>query len=157
MREKRISIPVLVVIVVLTAICTAAVSQWYFVNQKGSGYNTQLVAKVVSIDGNQLTIKGDVTNRKGQNGTYIVNYHSGLTLYDPAGDEITLSDLQPEDRISVYYNWNIPKYVSPHTKFEELFSLEENQRIPDVMAIAQLGEDEHGKDIRFFEPGLGNP
>lgn len=157
MHKKRVSVPALAVIVILTAICTAFVSQRYFVNQKESGYKTQLGAKVVSIDGDQLTIKGDVTNPKGRNGTYVVKYDSGQTLYDSAGNEIALSDLQPGNRISIYYNWSIPKYVSPHTEFEELFSLEEDQRIPDVMAIAQLEEDEHGKDLRFFEPGLGNP
>ena len=112
---------------------------------------------VVSNDGSQLTIKGQVTNPKGRNGTYAVKYHSGLTVYDAARNEIAFSDLQPGSPISVYYQWNIPKYVSPRTEFNELLALEESQEIPGVLAIALLEDGESGKSLDFFEPGLTTP
>lgn len=49
MKEKRRLIPVLVLAVVLTALCTAAVSRWYLLRQKGDTYNSLLLGK---IDGN---------------------------------------------------------------------------------------------------------
>ena len=96
-------------------------------------------------------------NPKGQNGTYVVKYHTGLTVYDSARNEINFSDLQPGSPISVYYHWNIPKYVSPRTEFDELFALEESQQIPDVSAIALLGDDESAKSIDFFNTNLTTP
>lgn len=87
----------------------------------------------------------------------MVKYHTGLTVYDSARNEINFSDLQPGSPISVYYHWNIPKYVSPRTEFDELFALEESQQIPDVSAIALLGDDESAKSIDFFNTNLTTP
>ena len=80
----------------------------------------------------------------------MVKYHTGLTVYDSARNEINFSDLQPGSPISVYYHWNIPK-------FDELFALEESQQIPDVSAIALLGDDESAKSIDFFNTNLTTP
>ena len=157
MDKKRVSIPVLLFSIICTALCTVIASQWYFIKQDGDKYRTQLAGEVVSNDGRQLTIKGQVTNPKGQNGTYVVKYHTGLTVYDSARNEINFSDLQPGSPISVYYHWNIPKYVSPRTEFDELFALEESQQIPDVSAIALLGDDESAKSIDCFNTNLTTP
>lgn len=157
MDKKRVSIPVLLFAVICTALCTVIASRWYFMNQHGDRYNTQLAGTVVSNDGSQLTIKGQVTNPKGRNGTYAVKYHSGLTVYDAARNEIAFSDLQPGSPISVYYQWNLPKYVSPRTEFNELLALEESQEIPGVLAISLLEDGESGKSLDFFEPDLATP
>ena len=154
MSEKRFSIPVMLAAVILTAFFTAIASRWYFINQKADGYKSQLTARVLSNDGMHLTIQGDITNNKGTNGTYVVKYNSGVTVYDSSGNEIAFSDLQPDSHISIYYMWSIPRYVFPHTEWRDLFALEESQNIPDVLAIARLEDGESGKPIDFFDPSL---
>ncbi len=154
MKQKRISIPILLFAIVCSAMCSIFISRWYFLNQKGMGYKLTLAAKVISNDGTQLVVQGDVTNTKGTNGNYIIKNSSGVIICDSQRNEIAFSDLKPENPITVYYYWKIPKYVSPQTDFNDNFALEENQVIPDVLAIAQLNNNELSKGIEFFEPSI---
>ena len=85
MKEKHRLIPILIFAFILTVLCTAAVSRWYLLHQKGDS---------------------------------------------PKG-EISFSDLKPVDRISVYRQWSIPKYV---------------------MAIALIGGNETAKDSHITPP-----
>ena len=151
MKDKRRFIPVLVLAVVLTAFCTAAISRWYLLRRKGDTYNSILLGKVVSNDGRKLVFQGNITNPKGQNGQYVITYSPGIPVYDSRKNEISFSDLKPVDRISVYRQWSIPKYGLPRTNMDDYSALEENQEIPEVMAIALIGDNETAKGLEFFE------
>lgn len=153
-KQKRISIPILLFAIVCIAICSIFVSRWYFLNQKGIPYKVTINAKVVSNDGKQLAVKGIATNLKGRDGNYIVECHPEVTIYDSQRNEIAFSDLEPESRITIYYNLKIPKYVTPHTDIDNYFLLEENQVIPNVLAIARLDNDELPKGVDFFDPSV---
>ena len=54
MKEKHRLIPVLIFAFILTVLCTAAVSRWYLLHQKGGTYNSILLGKLVSSDGRKL-------------------------------------------------------------------------------------------------------
>ena len=57
MKEKHRLIPVLIFAFILTVLCTAAVSRWYLLHQKGGTYNSILLGKLVSSDGRKLVLK----------------------------------------------------------------------------------------------------
>ena len=48
MKEKHRLIPILIFAFILTVLCTAAVSRWYLLHQKGGTYNSILLGKLVS-------------------------------------------------------------------------------------------------------------
>ena len=123
----------------------------------GRGYRTQLAGEVVSNDGRQLTIKGQVTNPKGQNGTYVVKYHTGLTVYDSARNEINFSDLQPGSPISVYYHWNIPKYVSPRTDLMNYLPWKKASKYLMYQQLPFLGMTNQQNQSTFLIPTLQPP
>ncbi|CUX35278.1 hypothetical protein BN3590_00942 [Clostridium sp. C105KSO15] len=154
MKQKRVSIPILLLAIVCTAMCSIFATQWYFLNQKGIPYKVTINARVVSNEGTKLAIQGIVTNTKGRNGNYIVKYHPGVTIYDSQRNEIAFSDLEPESCITVYYILKIPKYITPQTNIDDYFALEENQEIPNVLAIARLNNDELPKGVDFFDPSI---
>lgn len=146
----RVTLPALIAAVLCTAVCVAIVSQWYFRNQKGQQYQMTLVGKVVSNGNGQLQIAGDVTNPKGRNESYYIRNASNLAIYDTKKQKLSFDDLQPGDPVSVFYSWNIPKYVTPDTTWEDNFSLEKDEVIPGVIAVARLDSGQSGVDINFF-------
>ncbi|MFR2693898.1 MAG: hypothetical protein ACLTBV_27750 [Enterocloster bolteae] len=69
MKEKHRLIPVLIFAFILTVLCTAAVSRWYLLHQKGGTYNSILLGKLVSSDGRKLVLQGNITNPQRQERT----------------------------------------------------------------------------------------
>ena len=86
MKEKHRLIPVLIFAFILTVLCTAAVSRWYLLHQKGGTYNSILLGKLVSSDGRKLVSQGNITNPQGRNGQYAITYSPGITAADKTKD-----------------------------------------------------------------------
>lgn len=86
MKEKHRLIPVLIFAFILTVLCTAAVSRWYLLHQKGGTYNSILLGKLVSSDGRKLVLQGNITNPQGRNGQYAITYSPGITAADKTKD-----------------------------------------------------------------------
>ena len=86
MKEKHRLIPILIFAFILTVLCTAAVSRWYLLHQKGGTYNSILLGKLVSSDGRKLVLQGNITNLQGRNGQYAITYSPGITAADKAKD-----------------------------------------------------------------------
>lgn len=86
MKEKHRLIPVLIFAFILTVLCTAAVSRWYLLHQKGGTYNSILLGKLVSSDGRKLVLQGNITNPQGRNGQYAFTYSPGITAADKTKD-----------------------------------------------------------------------
>lgn len=86
MKEKHRLIPVLIFAFILTVLCTAAVSRWYLLHQKGGTYNSILLGKLVSSDGRKLVLQGNITNLQGRNGQYAIIYSPGITAADKTKD-----------------------------------------------------------------------
>ena len=86
MKEKHRLIPILIFAFILTVLCTAAVSRWYLLHQKGGTYNSILLGKLVSSDGRKLVLQGNITNPQGRNGQYAITYSPGITAADKTKD-----------------------------------------------------------------------
>ena len=86
MKEKHRLIAVLIFAFILTVLCTAAVSRWYLLHQKGGTYNSILLGKLVSSDGRKLVLQGNITNPQGRNGQYAITYSPGITAADKTKD-----------------------------------------------------------------------
>jgi len=153
MKQKKVSLPIFLIVIICTVICSVYATYFYLFNQPGAEYKATLAAVVLSNDGTQLTIKGESTNLKGTSGSYVVKFDKDLAIYDSNKNAISFSDLEGGSLLTIYYKWKIPQYANVNTNFEDFFKLEENQVIPDVLAIA-LSREGTESGIDFFDSVL---
>ena len=84
MKEKHRLIPVLIFAFILTVLCTAAVSRWYLLHQKGGTYNSILLGKLVSSDGRRAGFARGSIHQIPERQERIICYHIQPRYNSPA-------------------------------------------------------------------------